>query len=280
MVTGINTLVMSTLESYSGNRKYVLEYKDGLFAKEISRLTGDGVFLDLGCGDGCFTVPVAQSGTKVIAADISNTMLKILRDKAEYNNVSLENVILCRMNALHILLADNSVDCVVSNSVLHLISRPKHVINEIYRVLKPNGCYVFKDDRPGIEKEMTYDNTLYNNIVNDIYSTYWKILKQMNVYPQKYSWKFDRKSICEKIFKEKEEIVLPVQMEFSNKIEDGFLPRWMSRGFSDQVDVPIDLHIIAISQTTKDIKQKYGNDFREITFKGTEPDIVMTIYRK
>ena len=58
-------------ENYSGNRKYLIEERDALFTGIISKLTGDGVFLDLGCGDGFLTVPCAANGTKVIAGDIS-----------------------------------------------------------------------------------------------------------------------------------------------------------------------------------------------------------------
>ena len=68
-------------ESYSGNRKYLMEERDCIFAKEISRITGEGIFLDLACGDGCFTVPCAANGTRIIAGDISNTMLGILQKK-------------------------------------------------------------------------------------------------------------------------------------------------------------------------------------------------------
>ena len=140
-------------ENYSGNRKYLIEDKDLSVAKEIAKLTKNGMFLDLACGDGCFTVPVASLGTKVIAGDISNTMLKVLQQKAEANNISLENVTVCRMNALEIPLADESVDTVVANGVLHLISNPEKVINEIYRVLKMGGCFICGDDIPGKEIE-------------------------------------------------------------------------------------------------------------------------------
>ncbi|MBQ9416015.1 MAG: helix-turn-helix domain-containing protein, partial [Clostridia bacterium] len=47
-------------EAYSGNRKYAVDEGDALFADYISEKTGNGVFLDLGCGDGCITVPCAK----------------------------------------------------------------------------------------------------------------------------------------------------------------------------------------------------------------------------
>ena len=267
-------------ESYSGNRKYIIEYPDKLFAKEISRLTGGGIFLDLACGDGCFTVPAAQNGTKVIAADISNKMMQILKRRAQHNNVSLDNVTLCRMNALEILLADDTVDCAVANSVLHLISRPERVVGEIHRVLKKGGCFVFNDDRPGKNPEVPFDNTQYNTVVNDLYSTYWRRLAVYNIYPKKYSWKFDRESVCADLFESKEEIILPVQNEYSHKLKDVFLPRFMGRGFSDQVDVPIELHNDIVYKVIEQMKNKYRESFDEVAIHGVESDIVMTIYRK
>ena len=267
-------------ESYSGNRKYMLEYPNVLFANEISRLTGDGIFLDLGCGDGCFTVPAAMNGTRIVAADISNTMLKILKDKAFYNDISLKNVTLCRMNALNLVLADNTVECVVSNSVLHLISRPEKVVQEIYRVLKPGGYFAIKDDRPGKTPDTLFNNDEYNKIVNELYGQYWKLLELKGVKPVKYSWKFDREAVCAELFSRKEEIIIPVQTEFSNKLKDGFIPRFLGRGFSDQVDVPAHLHDEAVRNVIEQLKEKYGNDFDEVSFRGIEPDIIMTVYKK
>lgn len=68
-------------EAYSGSRKYVIEEGDALFAVEVSALTGDGTFLDLACGDGCFTVPCAANGTHIIAGDISKKFFPYCRRK-------------------------------------------------------------------------------------------------------------------------------------------------------------------------------------------------------
>ena len=148
-------------EAYSGNRKYIIEEADGLVAREISELTGNGVFLDLACGDGCLTLPCAQSGTKIIAGDISNKMLGILKDRAQHLSISLDNVTLCRINALNIPIADESADTVAANSVLHLISNPQKVLDEIHRVLKTGGAFVCLDDAPGRQDDENEDNSLY-----------------------------------------------------------------------------------------------------------------------
>lgn len=116
-------------------------------------MTQDGIFLDLACGDGCFTVPVGSFGTKVVA-----------------------------------------------NSVLHLISNPEKVVEEIHRVLKKDGCFICIDDVPGKDVASTYDNSEYNNIVNSMYGEYWQALNIYGITPKKYSWRFDRNGYCDGVF--------------------------------------------------------------------------------
>ena len=267
-------------ESYSGNRKYIIEESDALFAKETSKLTGEGVFLDLACGDGCFTVPCAANETRIIAGDISNKMLSILQDKAKHNNINLDNVTLCRMNALEIPLADECVDAVVANSVLHLISNPEKVVREIYRVLKKDGVFICSDDAPGKTPETLFDNSLYFEIVNSMYREYWNRLNAQGIYAKKYSWKFDRNAFCDKLFSRKSEKILERNELYEIPLKDGFLPRFIGRGFSDQVDVPKDLHDEIITELMQSFKEEYGESFADISLRELERDIVITMYYK
>ncbi len=267
-------------ESYSGNRKYIVEDTDAIFADEISKLTYEGVFLDLACGDGCFTVPCAANGTRIIAGDISNSMLRILQEKAKHNSISLDNVTLCRMNALEIPLADESVDTVVANSVLHLISNPEKVVREIHRVLKKGGVFVCRDDAPGKTPETLFDNSLYFEIVNSLYRKYWNRLNAQGIYAKKYSWKFDRSAFCDQLFSRRTEKIIEQNQLYEISLKDEFLPRFISRGFSDQVNVPKDLHDEIVKELLQIIKAKYGYDFFKITFKGIEEDIKIIIFEK
>lgn len=268
-------------ESYSGSRKYIIDERFALFAKEISGLTGDGIFLDLGCGDGCITVPCASFGTKIIAGDISRAMLSILQERAGRNNISLENVTLCRMNALDIPLKGESVDVVVANSVLHLISNPGKVVSEIHRVLKKGGCFVCQDDKPGKAAQSPFDNEKYNEIANSMYNNYWNILKEHGVFPVKYSWRFDREALCDGLFSGKATRLIEQGNYYEVSIRDGFLSRFAARGFSDQVNVPKDLHDEVIMKLMNKYSEKYGGDFADVTtYRGTEDDLLITIYTK
>ena len=267
-------------ESYSGRRRYLIEERDRLAAKEISVVNKAGILLDLACGDGCFTVPCAGIGVWVIAGDISNKMLSILQDKARRNQVSLENVTLCRINALDIPLADECIDTVVANSVLHLISNPQKVLREIYRVLRKGGAFVCLEDQPGRSAGDVYDNQKYNEMVSSFYNGYWNKLKFQGIMPRKYNWKFNRKQFCEELFAQKTEKLIKRGNLYTVRLQDEFLPRFIGRGFSDQTDVPKEIHEKVIEELLDEFRKRYGRSFGETAYQGTEEDILVTVYRK
>ena len=266
-------------KAYSGNRAHRIDERDKIIAEKSSRITANGVLLDLGCGDGCLTVPLAQNGTRVIAGDISNAMLRLLQDKAAHNGVSLDTVTLCRMNALEIPLADHSVDCAVANSVLHLISTPETVIREIYRVLKTGGTFLCLDDAPG-QQEATLDNATYNDIVSFIYTEYWKRLQTHGVTPTKYSWSFDRDAVCGRLFSACSQTIIPQSGVRETALKDGFLPRFAARGFSDQTQVPTALHKVILNEVLNRCRRMYGIGFDCVVCKEQERDIIITQYIK
>ena len=267
-------------QSYSGSRRLIIEERDRVFAKFIAEQTNDGIFLDLACGDGCFTVPAAACGVTTIAGDISNKMLLCLKEKAEANDISLENVTLCRMNALSIPLADATVTTAVANSVLHLISNPEKVITEIHRVLKQGGTFLCIDDAPGKDAVSSFDNTKYNEIVNTLYGEYWKRLIAKNIYPKRYRWSYDRDSICDLIFSQKQTVVIPRDTVYKTPLKEGFLPRFLARGFSDQVEVPDALHEEITKALLNEAEEKYGESFFDIPYQGVENDLLITVYIK
>jgi len=270
--------------AYSGNRKYVIEERNSIVADYISDIVGDGVFLDLACGDGALTVPCAKCGIRIIAGDISNGMMMILQERAKRNNVSLENVTLCRMNALTLPIEDESIDCVVANSMLHLISNPQKVLDEIYRVLKKGGSFVCLSDAPARKSiaisEYEKENAEYSRAVGEIYDTYWEELKAYDVFAKRYSWKFDRESACKAMFREVEIKVIERGMPYTERLVDGFLPRFEGRGFSDQVDVPSKIHKVVSDKVVASVREKYGKAFENIAYHVIEEDICIYRYKK
>ena len=263
-------------EGYSGVTRLTLPPDAVACSKLIAQYVKDGVLLDLGCGDGAYTVPCAKTGIKIIGGDISNKMMSLLMERADYNNILLDNVVLCRMNALDIPLKDESVECVIANSMLHLISHPEKVVDEIYRVLKKGGVFLCFDDAPG---RRTLDNNDYSKALDEVYRRYWEQLETLGIKEKKYSWKFDRNGYCEKMFC-KEERVISWNREYVEKIEDIFLPRLAARGFSAQTTVPEREHKEALQYAMATADKRFGEGWRKYSITFTQGDIIVTVFTK
>lgn len=90
-----------------------------------------------------------------------------------------------------------------------------------------------------------------------------------------------RNGICkEELFEQKEMIPIERGQYYETPLKDGFLPRFLARGFSDQVLVPEEIHKEVTSALMEEFREKYGEHFDDIPFKGTEEDIMLTVYRK
>lgn len=252
--------------------------KEQRIAREIARILGEGVLLDLACGDGRITVPVAALGGRVVAADISRAMLQILQDKAARNAIDLRGTVIARMNAFALPIADNTLDCVVANSFLHLVSNPEKVIREIRRVLKPGGRFLCLQDAPG-EKENDV-NRRYHEIENGIYGRYWEMLAQQGIRPRKYSWTYDRDAICGPLFSQRQTQTIPYSEEIFYHLSDYFLPRMIARGFSDQSDVPSDIHQAVIDRVCAEFWDQYHDELDTVTCHVMEQDLLLTSYVK
>ena len=188
------------------------------------------------------------------------------------------------MNALDIPIKDESVDCVIANSVLHLISNPQKVLNEIFRVLKPGGRFVCREDAPGKTPELgencKAENETYLRIVNEIYSGYWKELNARGIAAKKYSWHFDRDAACRSLFRDVETKRIERNKPYFNRLKDIWLPRFLGRGFSDQVDVPPEVHKEVCDKVISECRSQYGTLFDTIGYHGVEDAMVITSYVK
>lgn len=99
--------------------------------------------LELACGTGRFTVPLALSGAEVVAADLSETMVARARSRAAAQAVGVTFALLDMRNFDLGRRFDTVI--IAANSLLHLSERGefRDCFRAIARHLKPGGQFVF-----------------------------------------------------------------------------------------------------------------------------------------
>lgn len=228
---------------------------------QIARKFGRNItVLDLGAGLGTASIPLAKNGIHTIAADISNVMLStgVKRAKGRYSNL-----IFARKNAYEIMLADSSVDIIIENAVLHLVSNPESVIKEMVRVLKPGGCLIrYSTYGQPVSEEEAKQNQYCNSVLEDISSKYFDYLKE---HGYKSIW-FDNhfEDIIKNYFKPPcRDIVENFSEVFTEKMKFR-LHRLKTGAHSDLQDTPRGLINAAWQYTDSYAVKKYGPGYMEI----------------
>lgn len=112
--------------------------------KEVEIKPGDHV-LDYGCGPGSYSSPLAElvgEAGKIYALDIHPLAIQVvqkLASKRELTNVETIHSD-CKTG-----LPNDSMDVVLLYDILHDLSDPDGVLQELHRVLKPTGILSFSD---------------------------------------------------------------------------------------------------------------------------------------
>ncbi|WP_051463685.1 class I SAM-dependent methyltransferase [Leptolyngbya sp. PCC 6406] len=104
-------------------------------------LTSHGRILDLGCGTGTLIQRLLHltPETEIVGLDPSAEMLSVARQKLP------KSVELLVGSADKIPFPNESFDLVISTNAFHYFRHPSQAIQEIKRVLKPNGNLVITD---------------------------------------------------------------------------------------------------------------------------------------
>ena len=230
-------------------------------SKKVVDLYGkDVTVLDLGAGLGSASIPLADYGANVIAVDISQNMLEILHKRIRGKN--LPNLICCRMNAYELLIPDNSVDVVVENAMLHLVDNPRAIINEIVRILKPDGV-IIRYGSPGLhgDSEKYSNNDLCNKALSDIQNYYATELKVKGYEDMWFDNHFNEIILeyFEKPYNEATDLI----EEFTEKMKFR-IHRLEHKAHSGYQHVPNTIHAVVWDKTDKYAKEKYGEKYREI----------------
>ena len=124
-----------------------------------------GKILDAGCGFGGTDIVIAQKfqDSEIIGIDLSETLLDIANSSAQSANLH-ERVKFEKADVQQMPYDDNSFDVLLNLNMVHLVDKPIEMLNEIERVLKPDGSLFIVDLRRSwaglIEKEVKSSLTL------------------------------------------------------------------------------------------------------------------------
>ena len=99
---------------------------------EVLNPKKDETILDLGCGDGTLAIQIKQNCKSIVAVDLSTDMVE------KTKSLGIKAYV---MNATN-LDFENKFDAVFSNAVLHWVKQSKLAVQNINKVLKPNGRFI------------------------------------------------------------------------------------------------------------------------------------------
>ncbi len=136
--------------SYDSGADYDAQYAE-LYEPEIRYLTKlageqNGPVLDLCCGTGIVTVPLADTGLDVVGVDISAAMLETARAKVKNNNPTfvladaLEFMTTQRFGL--VLMTGNAFQCFLSERDI------RSLLAKVYEWLRPGGKFIFDTRLP------------------------------------------------------------------------------------------------------------------------------------
>ena len=105
----------------------------------MDELPMEGVVLDMGCGTGRCTIPLAKSGRRVLATDLSIGMLKKAIEKSLESGI--DNITYFLADAEDLPLNPGLFSAVISFGVLHHVNNPEEIVRDVEKILRPGGVF-------------------------------------------------------------------------------------------------------------------------------------------
>ena len=123
------------------------------FGREMAKKLGlrgftSGRILDVGCGFGATAIVLARSlpQSEVVGIDLSDPLLALADQMARDNGVG-ERPTFEKADVQEIPYEDNAFDALINLQMLHIVEEPIAMLDEMERVLKPNGALFMADIR-------------------------------------------------------------------------------------------------------------------------------------
>ena len=155
------------------------DYQDALFDKLI--LDENDCVLDVGCGEGSVTIPIAKRVKKVIGLDSSPKMLEYLEKRASDNNIdNIETILKPIEEIKYDEIGD--VDVVVCSRSLNGIIPIREVLMELDKIAsKYVFITIFGPENKKIEKDFDKELGVKTEDFPD-YNYFFNILFNMGIY--------------------------------------------------------------------------------------------------
>ena len=115
-------------------------------------LTKDMDVLELATGTGLIAVNIAGAARSIEATDFSQKMIETAKKKTVPENVHFTVA-----DATALTYEDHSFDAVVISNALHIMPNPELVLDNVKRVLKPNGILIAPNFSHGHLKESSWN---------------------------------------------------------------------------------------------------------------------------
>ena len=98
--------------------------------------------LDIGCGDGVYTIRLADGFSRIDAIDIQADRLALFVERLD-GDPAARRITVSKMSATKLDYPDSTFDLVTAIEVLEHIAELGRALEEIRRVLKPGGRFAF-----------------------------------------------------------------------------------------------------------------------------------------
>jgi ubiquinone/menaquinone biosynthesis C-methylase UbiE len=113
-------------------------------AERMLRLAGFAPgqsYLDFGCGNGAAAIRLSKLGLKLTGVDVDPEQIAAAREKSG----ETPNLQFFSADGTQLPFGNNEFDFVGTHMVTHHIPDWQDALRQMLRVLKPNGCLIYKD---------------------------------------------------------------------------------------------------------------------------------------